>query len=314
MTPPRFSVIVPAHDEEELVGSALTSILRQTAGDWEAVVVDDGSTDGTARAAEAFAGQDRRISVISTPNRGLSAARNTGIEASRGRYVAFLDSDDLLMPAYLERMGGALDSAPDAGFAYTDAWALSPSGGRIRRATAMSPWDPPELPPADPVQMMLLMLRDNFVFVSTTVPRAVLEEVGLFDPRLRSAEDMDLWLRILAAGHRAVRPPGVLGLKRERPTAMSQNHRRMIGSQVEICRRLALDDSLPDPVRSAARGRIERLEGVAAGLEGRDRGRAAVIRIRRLLSPVRSAVEPGRRWRRRPPAEVAEAFPDLDRL
>ncbi len=210
-------------------------------------------------------------------------------------------------------MGAALDAAPEAGFAYTDAWALHPDSGRVRRATAMSPWNPPARPPRDPTEMMLLMLRDNFVFVSTTVPRAVLDDVGGFDPELRSAEDFDLWLRILASGRPAVRPPGVLGIKRERPTAMSQDHMKMIGNQVAMCRRLTEDERLPPEVRDAARARIERLESVAAGLEGRDRRRAAVIAARRLLSPLRSALQPGRRWRR-PPSEVREAFPDLESL
>jgi glycosyltransferase involved in cell wall biosynthesis len=314
MSDPVFSVIVPAYNEADLVGSALTSVLRQSRPDWEAIVVDDGSTDGTAGAAESFAERDPRIELVSTANQGLSAARNTGVERSRGRYVAFLDSDDLLMPLYLERMGSALDAAPDAGFAYTDAWALDSDTGRIRRATAMSPWNPPERPPADPTEMMLLMLRDNFVFVSTTVPRAVLDRVGPFDTSLRSAEDFDLWLRILARGHRAVRPPGVLGIKRERPTAMSQDHEKMVGNQVAMCRKLAEDDGLPPEVRAAAGRRIERLQALAAGLEGRDRGRARVIAVRRFLSPLRSALQPGRRWRRRPPPEVREAFPDLDKL
>lgn len=311
---PRFSVVVPAHNEAELVPSAIASVLRQTTPDWELVVVDDGSEDQTVAVAGALADRDQRIEVVSTPNRGLSAARNKGIECSSAPYVSFLDSDDLLMPTYLERMGATLDAAPGAGFAYTDAWALDGETRRIRRATAMSPWRPPTRPPSDPAEMMRLLLRDNFVFVSTTVPRAVLERVGAFDTSLTSAEDYDLWLRILAAGLPAVSPGGVLALKRERPTAMSADHMKMLSNLVMICRRLAADEGLPGDIRARAAERVGEYEATMAGLEGSDRGRAAVIRARRMLSPLRSAVEPGRRWRRRPPPEVREAFPDLERL
>jgi glycosyltransferase involved in cell wall biosynthesis len=314
MSDPRFSVIVPAHNEAELVSSAITSVLRQSVADWELVLVDDGSSDGTARVGARFAADDPRITLVSTPNQGLSAARNTGIERSRAPNVSFLDSDDLLMPHYLERMGAALEAAPEAGFAYTDAWALDADTHRIRRATAMSPWHPPSAAPADPLEMMRMLLRDNFVFVSTTVPRAVLEGVGGFDASLASAEDYDLWLRILAAGRPAVSPDGVLGIKRERAGAMSQNHATMLSAQVSICRRLVGESGLPADVRALAEARARRLEGVAAGLDGSDRGRALLIGARRALSPLRGALQPGRRWRRRPPHEVREAFPDLDRL
>jgi glycosyltransferase involved in cell wall biosynthesis len=314
MKGPGFSVIVPAHNEADLVGSAITSVLRQSRADWELIVIDDGSSDDTAEVARRFEREDPRIAVVTTANQGLSMARNTGIERARGRLISFLDSDDLLMPTYLAEMGAALDATPGAGFAYTDAWALDAASHRIRRATAMSPWNPPERPPEDPLEMIRLLLRDNFVFVAATVPRAVLDEVGGFDPALRSAEDYDLWLRILADGHRALRPPGILGIKRERPTAMSANHMKMITNQVTICRRVAADEGLPPDVRALADARIARLQRIADGLEGRDRARALVIALRRALSPIRSALEPGRRWRRRPPAEVRAAFPDLESL
>ncbi|HHX90946.1 MAG TPA: glycosyltransferase family 2 protein, partial [Paracoccus sp.] len=105
---PRISVIVPVHDVEAHVGACIASLRAQTMGDFEALVIDDGSTDDSAaRAVEAIAG-DPRFRLIRQENRGLSGARNTGLDAARGAFVAFLDSDDQFAPAFLERMHAAL--------------------------------------------------------------------------------------------------------------------------------------------------------------------------------------------------------------
>ena len=314
MSGPAFSVIIPAYNEAELVGSAIHSVLRQSREDWEMIVVDDGSTDDTTEAVRSFEREDPRINLLRKPNEGLSAARNTGIEAAAGRYLSFLDSDDLWLPRYLAAMGSALEADPEAGLAYTDAWALDAGTHRIRRATAMAPWHPPTAPPRDPLETLRSMVRGNFMFVSTTVPSAVLDDVGGFDTSLSSSEDYDLWLRILASGYRAVSPEGVLAIKRERPTAMSVNHMKMLTNQAKVIRKLASDASLPADIRETAESRAAGFDRVAGALSGRDKLGAAVIALRRILSPLRSAVQPSRRWRRRPPAEVETAFPDLEGL
>ena len=137
-------------------------------------MVDDGSTDGTVEAVRPFEA-DPRLRLIRQPNMGLSAARNTGIEAGETERVAFLDSDDLWMPDYLEQAHAALESRPDAGFAYTDAWWLDDSSGRFYRASALSRQHPPADLPADPDEFLrMLMSRGNFIFVSATVRRAAL--------------------------------------------------------------------------------------------------------------------------------------------
>jgi CDP-glycerol glycerophosphotransferase len=106
---PRISVVVPIYDVEEYLDECLRSLAGQTFADFEAVMVDDGSTDGSAAIAERFAGADPRFRLVRQPNGGLSRARNTGIEAARGEYLAFLDSDDVLPPDAYERLLGALE-------------------------------------------------------------------------------------------------------------------------------------------------------------------------------------------------------------
>src|SRR4051812_28108863 len=105
---PTFSVAIPAYNAAATIAPALRSVLAQTRGDFEAIVVDDGSTDATAEAVGPFL-EDGRITLVQQENRGLSGARNTALASARGRYVSLLDSDDLWLPHYLERMGEALD-------------------------------------------------------------------------------------------------------------------------------------------------------------------------------------------------------------
>src|ERR1700744_5385897 len=97
-----ISIIMPAYNAENFIGSAIESVLDQTYLNWELIVVNDGSTDQTAAIVETFAASDKRIKCISQPNMRQGAARNTGIKNSRGDLIAFLDADDLWLPGKLE--------------------------------------------------------------------------------------------------------------------------------------------------------------------------------------------------------------------
>src|SRR3954447_12026360 len=114
--PPRISVIVPVYNVEAYLAECLESLAGQTFRDLEVVMVDDGSTDGSAAIAERFAERDPRLRLIRQPNGGLSRARNTGIDAAGGELLAFVDSDDLLPRHAYERLPGALDRT-DSDFA-----------------------------------------------------------------------------------------------------------------------------------------------------------------------------------------------------
>ena len=121
MSRPTVSVIIPTYNRESLLPRALDSVVAQTFNDWEIVLVDDGSTDGTARVASRYA--DRladRFLYLRQENQGSSSARNYGIDASRGRFVAFLDSDDEFLPTKLRRQIELFDRRPELGFVYSD--------------------------------------------------------------------------------------------------------------------------------------------------------------------------------------------------
>jgi CDP-glycerol glycerophosphotransferase len=105
----RISVVVPIYDVEDYLDECLRSIAGQTHGDLEVVMVDDGSTDSSAAIAERFARHDPRFTLIRQPNAGLGAARNTGLDAASGEYLAFADSDDVLPPDAYERLLATLE-------------------------------------------------------------------------------------------------------------------------------------------------------------------------------------------------------------
>jgi glycosyltransferase involved in cell wall biosynthesis len=311
MSAPAFSVVVAAFNEEDMVADAIRSVQKQTRSDWELVLIDDGSEDDTARVAGELAADDPRIRVISQPNAGLSAARNAGIAAGRAELVAFLDADDLWLPTYLEVAANVLEAEPAAGWAYTDAWALDTEKGRFRRATAMSTCQPPDVLPTDPAEVMKLLIRQNFMWVSATVRRRALTDAGGFSEDMKSAEDIELWFRILAKGWKVVRMPGVLGIKRERPDAMSRAEVKNMRNLQKVMGMVAGNPEVPADVRAMAGERIAYYEQWEGALGGTSRPLALALAARRLAGSIGKAVLGRYVWRRNPPDEVQQAFPDL---
>jgi glycosyltransferase involved in cell wall biosynthesis len=126
---PAVSIVLPTYNRADVIGQAVDSVRRQTFEDWELLVVDDGSTDGSA---ELLAGLDRRIEVIRQENAGVYAARNTGLGRARGRWIAFLDSDDQWAPHYLDLVTSFLNHHPDAAFVTTEFWEDWGGDARVR--------------------------------------------------------------------------------------------------------------------------------------------------------------------------------------
>lgn len=115
MTAPRFSIVVPACNAENTLAETLDAVKAQSFADWECVVVNDGSTDGTKNLAESCGTMDARIRVTTQANQGMAGAYNTGVRAARGRYIVICSADDLLLPDHLSVMDGAIQSNPGYG-------------------------------------------------------------------------------------------------------------------------------------------------------------------------------------------------------
>ena len=124
---PKISVVVPVYNVEEYLDECLTSLERQTVRDLEILIVDDGSTDGSAAIAQRHAAADERIRIVTRPNGGLGAARNTGIEEATGEYLAFLDSDDVLPPTAYELLLNSLERT-GSDFATGNVYRLTAAG------------------------------------------------------------------------------------------------------------------------------------------------------------------------------------------
>jgi len=190
------SVIIPTYNRAGLVQEAIDSVLAQTLDDVEVVVVDDGSTDDTAGALRSRC-YDERVRYFYQENKGRSVARNRGIMASSGRYVLFLDSDDMLLPQALEHEVAYLDAHPGIGVVYTDGYFCDVAGRDAGRIA-------PARPTHDPDRILEDLVVSNVILAchSALVRRAALDAVGppYFDAALRGTEDEDLWIRLAVQG------------------------------------------------------------------------------------------------------------------
>ena len=288
-------------------------MLAQTLDDFELIVVDDGSSDATAQIARSFE-KDRRVRVCEQPNQGTAGARNSGVREAGGCHVSFLDNDDLWMPIYLEAMAATLDGMTNAGFAYADGWLLDDESGRIHRRTALQRVGAPFPAPAEPREFLLRLVERTFIRSATTIPRLVLEEVGEFDTALSGIDDFDLWVRILAAGHRAAQAPGMLLIFRDRPDSLSKQSLRMVEGRREVLRRVASTYPVPTEIKRAAVAQLPALDRLAAAISGRSAVGALLLRARLRLGTLHRALMSRRRFRRKPPSELTAVFGDSARL
>jgi glycosyltransferase involved in cell wall biosynthesis len=292
-----------------MLGAAIRSVLAQTRDDFELIVVDDGSSDATPAVARSFA-SDPRLVVVRQENKGLAAARNSGVARARGRYVAFLDHDDLWMPTYLEEHARALDADPQAGIAYSDLWWLDGPTGRVHRRTAL------EVATAAPARIageeFVRKLMSGSFFASCSMVRVeALSRAGGFDASLSAVEDWDLWIRIAALGYAAVRIPDPLVIYRDVPGSMSKDRLVTLGERRAILRKVIERYEVPEAARAAARTQLAAVERDLRALSGERSLAAAAWRARLRLRFLHWRIVSRLDLLRAPPSEVADAFPEL---
>ena len=308
---PLHSVIVPAYNAVETIGQTIRSVIAQTSPSFEVVAVDDGSSDATPELLRRMAQADSRVRVLRQENEGPSAARNVAIEQAAGTYLTFLDSDDLLMPRYLETMEAVLANDQHIGLAHARAWVLDEAAGagRVRRALAPQEYAPG--PDADPPDAVVALAARNYVGAVQTARRAAVERAGPLDNDLHQAEDYDLWLRIAIAGFRLVAAPGTLAVVRNRAESLSKDELELARGVRMVCRRMLSVYGVSEEARAAATEQLERTDRLIEVLSGRAPVRGAGRRLRLILGKAKRRLLANRIWYREPPAELAEAFPDL---
>lgn len=306
MTSERLSVVIPAFNAATTIRSAVRSALSQTVSVLEVIVVDDGSTDATAEVVAGIG--DPRVQLVSRSNGGPSAARNAGIAAARGEWIAFLDADDLWLPRYVETATAALTAATNPGFAYTDAYVFHAGRGQIRHGSVMDALDPP---PPDRASFLSALLRRNFVFTSATVPVAVLSAVGGYDESLRLSEEYDLWLRILVAGFDPVWMGGPLAIYRLHPAQSSRQILAMKRTAARVYHGLREEDMPSPDARKALLERRAASDREVAIVAGEAGAASLVRRARNALGRLRNRVGLKHSWYAQQPAEITDAFGDL---
>lgn len=191
-----FTVVIPLYNKVSAITTTLKSVKEQTFGDFECLVVDDGSTDNSAEIVDEFInrGGDNRFHLIRKTNGGVSSARNVGIRLAKHPYIAFLDADDVWNKSYLDVVAYLIGTFPSCGI-YGTGWCHSYNGDmngitdiEIKRERTKCVQDTNGWP-------------KKYVYTSSSsvVARDVFAQVGMFDERISIGEDLDMWYRILLA-------------------------------------------------------------------------------------------------------------------
>jgi peptidoglycan/xylan/chitin deacetylase (PgdA/CDA1 family) len=223
-----ISVVIPAFNREGTIVETLNSLLEQTYAGWEAIVIDDGSSDKTAEVAERYALEDERFRVHRQPNRGVSTARNAGIAMARGPWLFFLDADDWIIPTALATLLDTVSAKPtEIDAVYGGYIRIDQQGRELHERRPLHEED------LFPVFTRMCAFAIHTCLVRTDLVRAA----GSFDETLITCEDWDLWQRIARMGARFVAIPDYVALYRMRFGSASANGRRMLGDGLKVIAR-----------------------------------------------------------------------------
>lgn len=280
---PTVSVVIPAHDDEATLGGALTGVLSQTLAPLEVIVVDDGSSDQTARVAAAY---EPHVRVVSQANAGPSAARNRGVELATGDLIALCDADDMWFPEYLEslvdtweRVGGGRR------IVCSNAYLMGYSGVSYTRQVLSA--TRPRLK-----RQRMRMLQKNFATIFCLVPTDLYREVGGMDESMLAIEDWDFMIRLVLAGAEIRFQPKPMALYRRQETTYSARRDKRAFYERRMFERLSTDPRLTDAERAYVQQRLQvgspldmRQEGDEALMEGDYRSAKRYYRRAARLSP-----------------------------
>lgn len=253
----RVSIGIPAYNAERFLAATIESVRAQAVPDWELVVVNDGSQDGTLAIAQRFAIQDSRIRVIDKPNEGVAVTRTCAFEAMSPAvpYVIFLDADDLWEPDTLTLLIKALENDPDVAAAHGDACFID-SQDRPLNPGALEAWCraprcavTKRLEPVPECRTSFAVLAYRCCIASSgavLMRREALSAVGEWDPKAVPCEDWDLWIRLSARSSFAYVDRVVLNYRRHQSNVSSSRH-RMSSADYYVRRKF-----LADPIYSRA--------------------------------------------------------------
>jgi glycosyltransferase involved in cell wall biosynthesis len=226
---PKFSIIIPCYNQAHFLDDALQSLLSQSFADWEAIIVNDGSPDDTRFVANEWTKRDNRVRLVEQQNAGLSAARNAGIAAAAGLYIALLDADDKYGPDFLQTVYIHLEQGFGlvcCGYTYFN------TKGTIHRIVRQS----------EQLEFNSILTGNLFPPVAVVFQRQVLDKTGLFDTDLKSAEDWDLWIRMFKAGIKLSVIEDALVYYRVSENSMSRQAFTMYAALKKVAQRACQED------------------------------------------------------------------------
>ena len=189
---PFFSILVPTYNQVRYLPEALNSLLSQTYDDWEAIVVNDGSTDETAKVMKRYAAKDARIRIFHKENGGVASALNEGLRNARGQWICWLSSDDFFEPNKLSVHLQAIKENPDVGFFHTHYFVLVEKTGTI----APEKLNLKAFNPLLELKVLKFFEHNYINGISIAINRKIFDDVGYFDEQYRNGQDFDMWLRI----------------------------------------------------------------------------------------------------------------------
>lgn len=242
---PSFSVVIPAFNAAALVADAVRSVLEQTLSPAEVLVVDDGSSDGTAGALAPFGSA---VTVVRQEHGGAAAARNLGVSLAAGEYVVLLDADDWWLPERLERLGEAAAQRPDLAVITTDAWVDRAGAARLRYTRDCVAFETADQRRA--------ILWHNFVFGHAALPRAAWLAAGGMPAGQRIGEDWQLWRRVILDGGRAGMVDEPLAVYRRWPGEATSATGAVLSARVATLAESLSDASLTREERRVVRSRL----------------------------------------------------------
>lgn len=217
---------MPAYNAAVYLPYAIDSVLSQTFSEWEIIITDDGSTDNTRAIADSYRPTlGDKLQYIYQANRGLPAARNTGMRSARGEFIALLDADDVWLPHRLERGVEAMDRDPETALVHARVTRIDAQG----RVIGELPVNPEYL--SGRIAHYIYIRRAHIVCPTVMFRKQCLDTAGWFDEAMRATEDRDLWFRI-ALRDRVTYIDEVLAHYRLSPASMTADLDRLLNGQV----------------------------------------------------------------------------------
>jgi glycosyltransferase involved in cell wall biosynthesis len=286
---PTLSVVIPAYNVESYVETAVASVLNQTFLDLEVIVVDDGSNDATPTVLQSLAKRrrDRRLKIMTQPNRGLSSARNMGITHARGEFIGLLDGDDAWRPQKAEKQIAVMRARPDIGLSYSNSEYMTREG----IATGSFLISTKNAPAAHD------LVRKNHLCNGSTpiIRRSCFERAGLFREELKSCEDYEMWARIVyISGMRTHLVAEALTLYRRRNDSLSFNIDHFLAyADLAIDYIRATMPDIPNRTILAGHAELYRVAAWRACMAGKQSQAWSVLRRSIAMFPIQLAVD----WR-----------------